>query len=56
MTIRILLHVKHGFIYKLIMKLFGLDWDNQKHLDIVVNIHLGINYVIMWYYLFFVIK
>ena len=45
-----------GFIYKPIMKLFRLDWDNQEHLDIVVNAHLGINYVIMWYYLFFVIK
>ena len=45
-----------GFIYKPIMRLFGLDWNNKEHLDIVVSIHLGINYIIMWYYLFFVIK
>ena len=45
-----------GFLYKPIMKLFNLDWNNQKHLDIIVNVHLGINYIIMWYYLFFVIK
>jgi hypothetical protein len=45
-----------GFIYKPIMELFGLEWNNQKHLDLVVNIHLGINYIIMWFYLFFVLK
>jgi hypothetical protein len=45
-----------GFIYKPIMKLFRLEWNNQKHLDLDVNIHLGINYIIMWFYLFFVLK
>ncbi len=47
---------KMGFIYKPIMKQFGLNWDNQEHLDIVVNAHVGINLIIMWYYLFFVLK
>tara|TARA_B110000305_G_C19406348_1_gene622969 strand:- start:632 stop:1006 length:375 start_codon:yes stop_codon:yes gene_type:complete len=45
-----------GFIYNPIIRFFGLDWNNEEHLDIIVNIHLGINYIIMWYYLFFVIK
>ena len=45
-----------GFIYKPIMKLFNLEWRKQEDLDKVVYCHIGINLIIMWYYLFFVIK
>lgn len=45
-----------GFIYKPIMKLFNLEWRKQEDLNKVVYCHIGINLIIMWYYLFFVIK
>ena len=45
-----------GVIYRPIMKSLGLDWNNKEDLDKIVNAHLGINYIIMWYYLFYVVK
>lgn len=45
-----------GLIYRPIMKSLGLDWNNKEDLDKIVNSHLGINYIIMWYYLFYVVK
>ena len=45
-----------GLIYRPIMKSLGLDWNNKEDLDKIVNAHLGINYIIMWYYLFYVVK
>jgi hypothetical protein len=42
-----------GPIYKPIMALFGLKWENDEHLDLVINVHWVINYFIAWYILAF---
>jgi hypothetical protein len=43
-------------IYEPIMKLFNLNWDNNKDLNKIVNAHIGINLLLMWFYLFFIVK
>lgn len=43
------------WFYKPIVKVLGWDWD-EKGIDKVVNLHWGINFVLLWYYLFFVGK
>lgn len=45
-----------GLFYKPIMKIFDLNWNNKEHLNKIVNAHLGINNIIMWYYLFYIVK
>ena len=40
------------WLYKPIMDQIGWKWDN-KGIDKMVNLHWGINFIILWYYLFF---
>lgn len=41
------------WFYKPITELLGLRWDS-KGISKVVNLHYVINFVLLWYYLFFV--
>ena len=41
------------WLYKPIMDLVGWEW-NTKGLDKMVNTHWIVNYILVWYYLFFV--
>ena len=40
------------WLYKPIMTLFGWEW-NSKGLDKMVNLHMGINFILIWYFIFF---
>jgi len=40
------------WIYKPIMDFFGWEWNTQG-LDKMVNLHWMINFVLIWYYIFF---
>ena len=41
------------WLYKPIMNLFKWEW-NTKGLDKMINTHWIVNYILVWYYLFFV--
>ena len=40
------------WLYKPIMTLFGWEW-NSKGLDKMVTLHMGINFILIWYFIFF---
>ena len=49
----------HGFsekylrwLYDPIMRLFNMKW-NDENLDIIINFHWLINFLIIWYFTFF---
>ena len=42
-----------SWFYKPITELLGLGWDD-KGISKVVNLHYVINFILLWYYLFFV--
>mgnify|MGYP001439927855 CR=1 FL=1 len=44
-----------AWLYKPIMRLIGWEW-NSKGIDKMVNLHWGINFILIWYYLFYVGK
>ena len=43
------------WLYKPLMNIFGWKW-NSTGLDKMVNLHWGINFFLLWYYLFFIGK
>ena len=43
------------WMYKPIMNKIGWKWNN-KGIDKMINLHMGVNFILMWYYLFFVGK
>lgn len=43
------------WFYKPIVKIIGWEWDDNG-IDKVVNLHWGINFFLLWYFLFFVGK
>lgn len=43
------------WLYEPIMNVIGWDW-NDKGLDKMVNLHWLVNFVLIWYYLFFIGK
>lgn len=47
---------KLKWLYKPIVDLLGLDWDSDKDLDFVVNLHWGLNFIVLWIYLFYIAK
>lgn len=44
------------WLYKPIVDLLGLDWNSNKDLDYVVYLHWGLNFIILWSYLFYIAK
>jgi hypothetical protein len=44
------------WLYKPIVDLLGLDWNNNKDLDYVVYLHWGLNFIILWIYVFYIAK
>ena len=44
------------WLYKPIVDLLGLDWNKNKDLDYVVYLHWGLNYIILWIYVFYIAK
>ena len=47
---------KLKWLYKPIVELLGMDWNSDKDLDYVVYLHWGLNFIVMWIYLFYVAK
>ena len=45
---------KLKWLYKPIVELLGMDWNSDKDLDYIVYLHWGLNFIIMWIYLFYV--
>lgn len=43
------------WLYKPIMKIIGWEW-NEKSIDKMVNLHWGINFFLIWYFLFYIGK
>lgn len=43
------------WLYKPLMTLIGWEW-NAEGIDKMVNLHWGINFVLLWYFLFFIGK
>ena len=43
------------WLYKPIMNIIGWNWDSEG-IDKMVNLHWGINFVLLWYFLFFIGK
>jgi hypothetical protein len=41
------------WLYKPIMNLLGWEWNN-KGISKMVNLHFAVNFLLLWYYLFFV--
>ena len=47
---------KLKWFYKPIVDLLGMDWNSDKDLDYVVYLHWGLNFLVMWFYLFYIAK
>ena len=47
---------KLKWLYKPIVELLGMDWNSDKDLDFVVNLHWGLNFIVLWVYLFYIAK
>lgn len=43
------------WLYLPIMNLLGWEWD-EEGLNKIVNLHWGINFILIWYYLFYIGK
>ena len=43
------------WLYKPIMDIIGWEWD-ESGIDKMVNLHWGINFFLIWYFLFFIGK
>jgi hypothetical protein len=47
---------KLKWLYKPIVELLGMDWNSNKDLDFVVYLHWGLNFIVLWTYLFYIAK
>tara|TARA_Y100000361_G_C10872088_1_gene194709 strand:- start:52 stop:435 length:384 start_codon:yes stop_codon:yes gene_type:complete len=47
---------KLKWLYKPIVELLGMDWNSNKDLDFVVHLHWGLNFIVLWVYLFYIAK
>ena len=47
---------KLKWLYKPIVELLGMNWNSNKDLDFVVYLHLGLNFIVLWTYLFYIAK
>ena len=47
---------KLKWLYKPIVELLGMDWNSDKDLDFVVHLHWGLNFIVLWVYLFYIAK
>lgn len=43
------------WLYKPIMRILGWNWD-EEGINKMVNLHWGINFILLWYFLFFIGK
>ena len=44
------------WLYHPCMTIIGWDWNNKKDLKKMIYLHHGINFVLLWYYIFYVAK
>jgi len=47
---------KLKWLYKPIVELLGMNWNSNKDLDFVVHLHWGLNFIVLWVYLFYIAK
>jgi len=47
---------KLKWLYKPIVELLGMNWNSNKDLDFVVYLHWGLNFIVLWTYLFYIAK